>query len=143
MGDLRANTEYSGYTAASRVIQWFWECVDEMNKQDRALLVQFVTGTSKVPLDGFRALQVRLLCRLLQMTGCWCCSERAGQKGQPLLLAPCAGCLPSASCALQLCLEACAGCWKQLSGNRCSHPALIPQAHVRESTLVLPRAGHQ
>ena len=59
VGDLRANTEYSGYTAASRVVQWFWECVDEMGKQDRALLVQFVTGTSKVPLDGFRGLQVR------------------------------------------------------------------------------------
>ena len=25
VGDLRANTEYAGYTAASRVIQWFWE----------------------------------------------------------------------------------------------------------------------
>ena len=59
VGDLRANTEYSGYAAASRVIQWFWECVDEMGKQDRALLVQFVTGTSKVQLDGFRGLQVR------------------------------------------------------------------------------------
>ena len=59
VGDLRANTEYSGYTAAARVIQWFWECVDDMGKQDRALLVQFVTGTSKVPLDGFRGLQVR------------------------------------------------------------------------------------
>ena len=25
VADLRANTEYAGYTAASRVIQWFWE----------------------------------------------------------------------------------------------------------------------
>ena len=37
------------------------QVVEEMGKQDRALLVQFVTGTSKVPLDGFRALQVRSL----------------------------------------------------------------------------------
>ena len=29
-----------------------------MDKEDLALLVQFVTGTSKVPLDGFKALQV-------------------------------------------------------------------------------------
>ena len=58
VGDLRANTEYAGYTAASTVIQWFWEVVADMDKEDLALLVQFVTGTSKVPLDGFKALQV-------------------------------------------------------------------------------------
>ena len=56
--DLRANTEYSGYTAAAPVIQWFWEIVRGLEKQDLALLVQFVTGTSKVPLEGFKALQV-------------------------------------------------------------------------------------
>lgn len=56
--DLRANTEYAGYTAASQTIQWFWQVVRELNKQELALLVQFVTGTSKVPLEGFRALQV-------------------------------------------------------------------------------------
>lgn len=56
--DLRANTEYAGYTAASQTIQWFWKVVREMSKQELALLVQFVTGTSKVPLEGFKALQV-------------------------------------------------------------------------------------
>ncbi len=25
VGDLRANTEYTGFTAASPVIQWFWQ----------------------------------------------------------------------------------------------------------------------
>ena len=58
MDDLRANTDYSGYTAATTVIQWFWEVVRGLEKQDLALLVQFVTGTSKVPLEGFKALQV-------------------------------------------------------------------------------------
>ena len=55
--DLRANTECSGYSATSPVIRWFWEAVGEMDKQERAQLVQFVTGTSKVPLEGFKALQ--------------------------------------------------------------------------------------
>ena len=32
--------------------------VRELDKEDLALLIQFVTGTSKVPLDGFKALQV-------------------------------------------------------------------------------------
>ncbi len=56
--DLRANTEYTGYTPAAKQIQWFWELVSALSKEDLALLVQFVTGTSKVPLEGFKALQV-------------------------------------------------------------------------------------
>lgn len=46
--DLKANTEYTGYTAASSVVQWFWEVVKSFNKEDMARLLQFVTGTSKV-----------------------------------------------------------------------------------------------
>ncbi|KAK2967299.1 hypothetical protein RJ640_004865 [Escallonia rubra] len=57
MDDLKANTEYTGYTAASNVVQWFWEVVKAFNKEDMARLLQFVTGTSKVPLEGFKALQ--------------------------------------------------------------------------------------
>ncbi|XP_007018281.2 PREDICTED: E3 ubiquitin-protein ligase UPL1 [Theobroma cacao] len=57
LDDMRANTEYSGYSAASPVIQWFWEVVQGFSKEDKARLLQFVTGTSKVPLEGFTALQ--------------------------------------------------------------------------------------
>ncbi|XP_043712175.1 E3 ubiquitin-protein ligase UPL1-like isoform X2 [Telopea speciosissima] len=57
LDDLKANTEYSGYSAASPVIQWFWEVVQGFSKEDKARLLQFVTGTSKVPLEGFSALQ--------------------------------------------------------------------------------------
>ncbi|KAJ8541277.1 hypothetical protein K7X08_002093 [Anisodus acutangulus] len=57
MDDLRANTEYSGYSPASPVIQWFWEVIQAFSKEDKARLLQFVTGTSKVPLEGFSALQ--------------------------------------------------------------------------------------
>ncbi|KAJ4837727.1 hypothetical protein Tsubulata_038110 [Turnera subulata] len=57
LDDLRANTEYSGYSPASPVIQWFWEVVQGFSKEDKARLLQFVTGTSKVPLEGFSALQ--------------------------------------------------------------------------------------
>jgi E3 ubiquitin-protein ligase HUWE1 len=48
--DLRANTEYAGYSAASPVIQWYWEVVQSFSKEDRARLLQFVTGTSKVTI---------------------------------------------------------------------------------------------
>ncbi|KAI3456803.1 hypothetical protein Pfo_013466, partial [Paulownia fortunei] len=57
LADLKANTEYTGYTAASNVVQWFWEVVEGFNKEDMARFLQFVTGTSKVPLEGFKALQ--------------------------------------------------------------------------------------
>lgn len=51
--DMRMNTEYSGYSAASPVIQWFWEVVQGFSKEDKARLLQFVTGTSKVHIIIF------------------------------------------------------------------------------------------
>lgn len=48
MDDLKANTEYTGYTVGTNVVIWFWEVVKAFNKEDRARLLQFVTGTSKV-----------------------------------------------------------------------------------------------
>ncbi|KAG0455259.1 hypothetical protein HPP92_024551 [Vanilla planifolia] len=57
LDDLRANTEYSGYSNASPIIQWFWDVLQVFSKEDKARFLQFVTGTSKVPLEGFSALQ--------------------------------------------------------------------------------------
>nr|GEW03113.1 E3 ubiquitin-protein ligase UPL1 [Tanacetum cinerariifolium] len=45
LNDLQANTEYSGYTAASNAVMWFWEIIKAFNKEDR------------VPLEGFKSLQ--------------------------------------------------------------------------------------
>lgn len=53
VNDLKANTEYTGYTVASNVVQWFWEVVKSFNKEDMARLLQFVTGTSKVIFSEF------------------------------------------------------------------------------------------
>ena len=56
--DLRANCEYhGGYSATSQVVLWFWEILISMDREQRALLLQFVTGTSKVPVGGFGELQ--------------------------------------------------------------------------------------
>ncbi|ETO18353.1 E3 ubiquitin protein ligase upl2 [Reticulomyxa filosa] len=68
--DWQNNTQYFGrYTKDSPQIKlvyisffycvyvkWFWETVQDMDKEERALLLQFVTGTSKVPLGGFANL---------------------------------------------------------------------------------------
>lgn len=55
--DWKNNTEYTGYTVASPQIHWFWRLVRSFDQEYRAKLLQFVTGTSKVPLDGFANLQ--------------------------------------------------------------------------------------
>jgi E3 ubiquitin-protein ligase HUWE1 len=58
LADLRANTEYGGgYRPTHEVIQWFWAAVESFSEQDRARLLMFVTGTSKVPLGGFKDLR--------------------------------------------------------------------------------------
>ena len=44
VADMRCNTTYTGFTASCQLIQWFWEVVEAMDKQDVASLVQFVTG---------------------------------------------------------------------------------------------------
>jgi E3 ubiquitin-protein ligase HUWE1 len=55
--DWKAHTEYHNYNAASSQIQWFWRAVRSFDKEERAKLLQFVTGTSKVPLNGFKELE--------------------------------------------------------------------------------------
>ncbi|CAI9286479.1 unnamed protein product [Lactuca saligna] len=60
LDDLKANAKYTGYIVGSSVV-WFWEVVKAVNKEDRVRLLQFVTGTSKVPLEGFKALQALMI----------------------------------------------------------------------------------
>ncbi|GBC34534.2 DUF913-domain-containing protein [Rhizophagus irregularis DAOM 181602=DAOM 197198] len=55
--DWKNNTEYQNYTPSSPQIQWFWRAVRSFDQEERAKLLQFVTGTSKVPLEGFSVLQ--------------------------------------------------------------------------------------
>ncbi|CAK9823562.1 E3 ubiquitin-protein ligase HUWE1, partial [Anthophora retusa] len=55
--DLKANTEYHKYNANCLQIQWFWRALRGFDQADRAKFLQFVTGTSKVPLQGFAALE--------------------------------------------------------------------------------------
>ncbi|XP_070767882.1 E3 ubiquitin-protein ligase HACE1 isoform X2 [Enoplosus armatus] len=55
--DWCRNTEYtSGYDPQEPVIQWFWEVVKSLTQEERVLLLQFVTGSSRVPHGGFAYL---------------------------------------------------------------------------------------
>ncbi|KAF0698365.1 Aste57867_11015 [Aphanomyces stellatus] len=55
--DLKANTDYANYKPTDQVIRWFWNVMYSFTHEERALFIQFVTGTSKVPLEGFKALE--------------------------------------------------------------------------------------
>jgi len=61
VADWKNNTTYKGAYASKgvkhKVIQWFWETLEEANQEQRARFLQFCTGTSRVPVQGFRALQ--------------------------------------------------------------------------------------
>lgn len=55
--DLKANTIYENYNEASQVVVWFWEILLTFDESERAEFLQFVTGSSKVPVQGFAYLQ--------------------------------------------------------------------------------------
>lgn len=58
INDWRSNTEYrSGYHDSHQVITWFWQVIEKFTNEQRLRLLQFVTGTSSIPYEGFSALR--------------------------------------------------------------------------------------
>lgn len=55
--DWRANTLYTEFAPEDSIMQWFWEILEGYTTQDRVLLLQFATGSSRVPMGGFAALE--------------------------------------------------------------------------------------
>ncbi|TFK54241.1 hypothetical protein OE88DRAFT_1786570 [Heliocybe sulcata] len=55
--EWRAATEYHGYTSSDPVIVWWWRALKSFNRDERAKVLSFATGTSRVPLGGFTDLQ--------------------------------------------------------------------------------------
>ncbi|XP_067840029.1 E3 ubiquitin-protein ligase NEDD4-like isoform X5 [Heptranchias perlo] len=57
VNDWRQHTVYkNGYCTNHPVIQWYWKAVLLMDAEKRIRLLQFVTGTSRVPMNGFAEL---------------------------------------------------------------------------------------
>ena len=54
--DLKQNTDYVGWKATDKQIQWFWNVLFSLSRNQKAAFLQFVTGSSKVPLAGFGEL---------------------------------------------------------------------------------------
>jgi E3 ubiquitin-protein ligase NEDD4 len=49
--------EYKHLQGSHKVIRWFWLAVESMSPEDRVRLLQFTTGCSRLPAQGFKALQ--------------------------------------------------------------------------------------
>lgn len=50
-------TDYRGYEKTDQVIEWFWQCIRSWPAERKSRLLQFTTGTSRVPVNGFKDLQ--------------------------------------------------------------------------------------
>eukprot|EP00602_Paraphysomonas_sp_CaronLab_P008588 CAMPEP_0185034298 /NCGR_PEP_ID=MMETSP1103-20130426/24045_1 /TAXON_ID=36769 /ORGANISM="Paraphysomonas bandaiensis, Strain Caron Lab Isolate" /LENGTH=626 /DNA_ID=CAMNT_0027570905 /DNA_START=570 /DNA_END=2450 /DNA_ORIENTATION=+ len=61
LDDWMRHTEYMGEFSRlgprHRVIKWFWEVVASFSDEERVRLLQFTTGCSRLPAQGFKALQ--------------------------------------------------------------------------------------
>ncbi|KAI5989086.1 hypothetical protein EDD15DRAFT_2286487 [Pisolithus albus] len=55
--DWISYTDYRGYERTDKVIEWFWQVVRSWPAERKSRLLQFVTGTSRVPVNGFKDLQ--------------------------------------------------------------------------------------
>ncbi|KAI6219536.1 Transcription factor BTF3 [Aphelenchoides fujianensis] len=54
--DWQRHTVYRHYAPQSKQIVWFWQFVRALDQERRSRLLQFVTGTCRVPVGGFSEL---------------------------------------------------------------------------------------
>eukprot|EP00051_Salpingoeca_urceolata_P014735 m.187982 g.187982 ORF g.187982 m.187982 type:complete len:1178 (+) comp18172_c1_seq1:291-3824(+) len=53
LDDWRQNTEYRNCEESDPFVGWFWDTIKAFDHEMRARVLQFVTGTSRVPVTGF------------------------------------------------------------------------------------------
>uniref|UniRef100_A0A8K9VAI8 E3 ubiquitin-protein ligase n=1 Tax=Oncorhynchus mykiss TaxID=8022 RepID=A0A8K9VAI8_ONCMY len=56
LADWQRNTIYRHYARSSKQVLWFWQLIKEMDNEKRMRLLQFVTGTCRLPVGGFADL---------------------------------------------------------------------------------------
>lgn len=65
--DWQRNTIYRHYTKQNKPIAYFWQYVRSLNNEKRARLLQFCTGTCRVPVGGFAELQGKKVAMLVNI----------------------------------------------------------------------------
>ncbi|KDO32945.1 hypothetical protein SPRG_02638 [Saprolegnia parasitica CBS 223.65] len=56
LADWQANTVTSSNLDNTPVLEWFWNIVSSLPQDDQAKLLQYATGASRVPVQGFKGL---------------------------------------------------------------------------------------
>uniref|UniRef100_M4BPG8 HECT-type E3 ubiquitin transferase n=1 Tax=Hyaloperonospora arabidopsidis (strain Emoy2) TaxID=559515 RepID=M4BPG8_HYAAE len=57
MADWKRNTVVApSFSDAPMVVNWFWEVIEDFTEDERARFLQFSTGSSRVPVQGFKGL---------------------------------------------------------------------------------------
>jgi len=55
--DLKRNTELVNYVKYDQIIIWLFEVLESFDMELRTAFLQFVTGSSRVPVEGFKDLR--------------------------------------------------------------------------------------
>ncbi|KAK2760859.1 hypothetical protein FQN54_002099 [Arachnomyces sp. PD_36] len=55
--DWKKHTDYRGYQEQDEVVQNFWKVIRSWDAEQKSRLLQFATGTSRIPVNGFKDLQ--------------------------------------------------------------------------------------
>jgi len=59
--ELENSTEYDGgFSSASPCVRWFWDAVHSMDLEDKRRLLQFTTGSDRIPVGGLSKLKLIL-----------------------------------------------------------------------------------
>jgi len=56
--DWKQNTRLKHCTPESNIVKWFWAIVNSFDEEKRARLLQFVTGSCRVPLQVTNNTQI-------------------------------------------------------------------------------------
>ena len=61
LADWKKHTTYRGVYkkpgAGHKVIKWFWDILGELDQEQLGKFLQYITGSTRVPVQGFKALQ--------------------------------------------------------------------------------------
>ena len=57
VSDWIENTDYEGYSPSDEIIINFWDIIKELPQEKLSRLLQFSTGSTRVPVGGFKSLQ--------------------------------------------------------------------------------------
>lgn len=67
-----AQAIYRTYKKTDREVVWFWQAVRSFDKEKRTRLLQFVTGSCRVPMGGFKDLVGACVVNGVDNVVIWC-----------------------------------------------------------------------